>query len=58
MDENPGHTTLCNDLRKLLKDAQNYVFDDFKSELATPKIELINIFNDLVTRTKEGRYDQ
>lgn len=57
-DENPGYTALCNDLRKLFKDAQNFVFDDFKSELAMPKTDLVNRLNDLATKAKNGNYDQ
>lgn len=52
-----GHIELISDLSALLKRALRFEFHDFKSELATPKMELVTLLESLLTKAKNGHYD-
>lgn len=52
-----NHDSLIFDLQYLLQRAQGYAYHDFKSNSATPKIDLIGMLEYLTKRTNEGAYD-
>jgi hypothetical protein len=56
--DDKGHTELINDLSNLLSEVITYEFHDFKNtKYATPKFELYNKLNNLISRLKKGDYD-
>lgn len=52
-----GNEKLIADLKCLLQDAKEYVFDDFKSGEATPRMNLDKRLNELQQNNREGKYD-
>ncbi len=57
--DNKGHVRLIADLRELLKEAEDYQFDDFKNTIyATPKVELFKKLAARCEKVKQGKYDQ
>ena len=52
-----GNDQLIIDLQYLLDDAKENVFDDFKSPLATPRIELNLRLQRIVQANINGKYD-
>lgn len=58
MEEDKGHQRLVTDIKILQEKAENFAFHDFKNEeYATPKMALIGILNRIISRAKEGEYD-
>lgn len=54
----PSHNELIEDLRDLLEEAETFQFHDFKnSKYDMPKSELMNRLQTLLTKTKQGEYD-
>ena len=54
-----GHEQLITDLKELLAEAENFEFHDFKNEkYALPKVTLVLQLTRLITKVKEGKYDQ
>jgi len=57
--ENQGHESLILDIKILLKEAEDYEFDDFRNEkYAVPKIALGNRLEGLRQNVIDGKYDQ
>ncbi len=57
-DKKEGHNTLIRSLERLLQEARNYEFHDFKNtKYATPKMALVNHLELLIARVKRGDYD-
>lgn len=52
-----GHSQLILDLSNLLKRALKFEFHDFKSEIATPKMELVTLLDRYLRKAKNGHYD-
>ncbi len=54
-----GHDFLLEDLNNLLREAENFEFDDFKyKKYATPKVELYRKLLLIANNVKKGKYDQ
>lgn len=53
-----GHKNLIDDLAELTKLAAEYQFHDFQnSSFAVPKMKLVELLEEMIKRTKSGRYD-
>ncbi len=52
-----GNSRLIIDLEVLLDAARNDHFDDFKSQLALPRLELNRRLFELIQNNREGLYD-
>jgi hypothetical protein len=53
-----GHTGLITDIRKLLKEAMDYDFHDYKNKkYPAPKAALIAHLSQMVSRAQNGWYD-
>lgn len=52
-----GNEKLVSDLKVLLADAESGMFDDFKTELAFPKVELVKRLESISINVKHGLYD-
>ena len=52
-----GHENLIMDLESLLRNAQNFRYHDFKSELGAPKMELRDAIDILGEKVIRGKYD-
>lgn len=53
-----GHEKLVSDLKKLLKEAEDYQFHDFKNEkYPTPKIQLVLELGAISDKARTGKYD-
>lgn len=52
-----GHSKLILDLSELFRRAVKFEFHDFKSSLATPKIELVTLLDRYMRKAKNGHYD-
>lgn len=55
--EDKGHLNLISDLEELLAEVENYEYHDFKTERATPKMDLVARMDALKDNCIEGRYD-
>lgn len=53
------HHLLLSDIVRLLKDASEFHFHDFKApgNIATPKVDLVNRLHSISTFAKAGKYD-
>ena len=56
--ENKGHENLLEDVRELLRMVESYEFHDFKTNRATPKIDLYNYLEAMLEKIKSGDYDE
>lgn len=52
-----AHIKLVLDLSKLVKNATEFKYHDFKSQEANPKLALLNDLNDIRGKVKAGDYD-
>jgi hypothetical protein len=53
-----GHQALIADLKKLLREAEDYHFHDFKNKrYATPKVAITRRLEDIRINTINGKYD-
>ncbi len=55
--EDKGHKTLLEDIYNLFREAENFTFHDFKTQDATPKVNLVLKLQTLINRARNGRYD-
>ncbi len=52
-----AHDALIKDLYYVIKKAEAYAYHDFKSDQATPKVNLVEILGLIIQNTKDGMYD-
>lgn len=52
-----GHSALITALQKLLDDAKAYTFHDFRTSLATPKLELDRRLTAIAQHNRAGTFD-
>lgn len=53
-----GHQKLIVDLKQLLNEAEDKAFHDFENtQYAMPKVVLVNKFEHLISKVKQGEYD-